>query len=65
MSEDFKAIAPVGADEAGSIILAAVRDGRWRTLVGRDPGTLDAFVRSDPEGAYDRARVAFFRPLGH
>ena len=64
MSEDFKANAPLGADEAATIILDAVRAGRWRILVGRDAAALDAFVRSDPEGAYDRERLAAFRPLG-
>lgn len=63
-SEDFKANAPLGADEAASIILAAVRDGKWRILVGKDAEALDGFVRSDPDGAYDRERMASFRPFG-
>ncbi|MCH2099787.1 MAG: SDR family oxidoreductase, partial [Pseudomonadales bacterium] len=38
---------------AAGIILAGVRDERWRILVGEDAALLDAAVRGDPEGTYD------------
>jgi len=63
-SESFKNNAPLSAAEAASIILNALREGKWRILVGHDAETLDAFVRSEPERAYDPDRLATFRPLG-
>ena len=50
---DFRDNAPTSAGEAATIILDAVRAGRWRILVGEDALRLDARVRNDPESAYD------------
>ena len=41
------------AADAARIILAGVRDGRWRILVGDDAHALDELVRAHPEEAYD------------
>ena len=43
------------AAEAASVILAGVRQGVWRILVGADAAVLDRLVREDPEGAYEPA----------
>jgi NAD(P)-dependent dehydrogenase (short-subunit alcohol dehydrogenase family) len=50
--EAFRDNAPMSAEEAARDILAAVRAGRWRILVGEDARLLDAAVRADPESAY-------------
>ncbi|MAT92753.1 MAG: short-chain dehydrogenase [Halioglobus sp.] len=52
-AEQFEQEAPTSADEAARIILAGVREGRWRILVGEDAVGLDAAVRANPEGAYE------------
>lgn len=57
MGEDFKNNAPLSASEAASMILGALRAGKWRILVGQDAEALDARVRRDPETAYDHARM--------
>jgi NAD(P)-dependent dehydrogenase (short-subunit alcohol dehydrogenase family) len=49
----FIAAAPMCAAEAAAIILDAVREERWRVLVGQDAQRVDALVRADPERAYD------------
>jgi hypothetical protein len=41
------------AAEASAEILAAVRAGRWRILVGDDARKLDEAVRANPEIAYE------------
>ncbi len=41
------------AAEAATVILDAVRENRWRVLVGADAHALDEAVRADPERAYD------------
>lgn len=51
--EAFRDNAPMSAEEAARDILASVRTGRWRILVGEDARLLDAAVRADPEAAYD------------
>jgi NAD(P)-dependent dehydrogenase (short-subunit alcohol dehydrogenase family) len=56
--ESFRTRAPLDAAGAARIILEAVRAGRWRILVGDDAHELDEQVRSDPEGAYDHAKVS-------
>jgi NAD(P)-dependent dehydrogenase (short-subunit alcohol dehydrogenase family) len=53
MGEAFRDTAPTTAAEAATIILAGVRQNRWRILVGRDAEILDAAVRADPERAYE------------
>jgi NAD(P)-dependent dehydrogenase (short-subunit alcohol dehydrogenase family) len=50
--EMFRDSAPLTAEQAATIILDAVRAGKWRILVGDDAQALDEAVRSDPEGAY-------------
>jgi NAD(P)-dependent dehydrogenase (short-subunit alcohol dehydrogenase family) len=52
-SEAFRVNAPTTAAEAATIILDAVRAGRWRILVGDDAAALDTRVRADPDTAYD------------
>jgi NAD(P)-dependent dehydrogenase (short-subunit alcohol dehydrogenase family) len=54
-SEAFRANAPTTAAQAATIILDAVRAGRWRILVGDDAAALDTRVRADPDTAYDQA----------
>jgi NAD(P)-dependent dehydrogenase (short-subunit alcohol dehydrogenase family) len=55
VSEAFHANAPTTAAQAATIILDAVRAGRWRILVGDDAAALDTRVRADPDTAYDHA----------
>lgn len=50
---EFRERAPMTAAEAATIILDAVRENRWRVLVGADAHALDEAVRADPERAYD------------
>ena len=52
---DFRDNAPTSAAEAADIILNAVRDERWRVLVGDDAVRLDALVREFPEEAYEQS----------
>lgn len=53
LADDFRDKAPLSAAAAATIILAGVRAGRWRILVGEDARRLDELVRSDPERAYE------------
>jgi NAD(P)-dependent dehydrogenase (short-subunit alcohol dehydrogenase family) len=53
MGENFRDNAPTTAAQAAAAILAAVREGRWRVLVGEDAAALDRLVRADPESAYE------------
>ena len=50
---DFRDNAPTSAAQAASVILDAVRQGRWRILVGEDAHVVDELVREDPEAAYE------------
>jgi NAD(P)-dependent dehydrogenase (short-subunit alcohol dehydrogenase family) len=52
-AQNFHDRAPTTAVEAATIILDAVKTGRWRVLVGEDAHSLDKSVRADPERAYD------------
>jgi hypothetical protein len=52
-AEGFRDNAPTTAVQAATTILTAVREGRWRILVGDDAHRLDGLVRADPEHAYD------------
>ncbi len=56
----FRDRAPTTAERAVKIILAGVKEDRWRILVGDDAVTLDAAVRAAPEEAYE---VDFSRRL--
>jgi NAD(P)-dependent dehydrogenase (short-subunit alcohol dehydrogenase family) len=49
----FHDMAPTTAAEAATVILAGVREERWRILVGDDAHKLDDAVRANPEAAYD------------
>ncbi len=51
--ESFRDNAPMTAASAAGVILAGVRENRWRILVGDDAAALDRHVRADPEAAYD------------
>jgi len=53
MSDMFRDQAPMTAAEASAEILDAVRNDRWRILVGDDARKLDAAVRANPEIAYE------------
>ena len=57
---DFRDKAPTTAEQAADIILAGVRDDRWRILVGDDAVRMDELVRESPEEAYE---VSFLRKL--
>jgi NAD(P)-dependent dehydrogenase (short-subunit alcohol dehydrogenase family) len=59
LATQFKESAPVSAAQAAAIILAAVRAGTWRILIGEDAAWVDEHVRAKPEGAYDYAE--FFK----
>ena len=59
--ESFKKNAPLDAAQAAQVILDGVRAGKWRILVGDDAKALDAWVRADPESAYDPTRVRGLR----
>lgn len=52
MGSGFRDNAPVSAAQAATIMLDAVRAGRWRVLVGDDAVALDEAVRANPEGVY-------------
>ena len=54
----FHDTAPLSAVGAATIILDGVRSGAWRILVGQDAHQLDAFIRAQPEDAYDHAKRA-------
>ncbi len=45
--------APMTAAAAATVILDAVKAGKWRILVGDDAQKLDQRVRNTPEAAYD------------
>ena len=53
MGEGFRENAPLSAAGAATIILDAVKTGKWRILVGDDAHALDEAVRADPENAYN------------
>jgi NAD(P)-dependent dehydrogenase (short-subunit alcohol dehydrogenase family) len=58
LNTGFRDGAPLSAADAATIILDGVRSGAWRILVGDGAKRLDAFVRADPEHAYDYAEIA-------
>ncbi|KAI9003863.1 putative short-chain dehydrogenase [Hyaloraphidium curvatum] len=59
-SKKFEETAPMTAAQAANVILDAVREKRWRVLVGEDAKVLDAMVRESPEEVYERT---FFRKV--
>ena len=52
-AEAFAKDAPTSSAEASKIILDAVKQKKWRILVGDDAKALDEYVRNDPEEAYN------------
>ena len=56
--EQFRDEAPTTAEQAAEVILAGVRDGRWRILIGDDAHVLDQMVRETPEEAYEASFMA-------
>ncbi len=52
LGEGFKSMAPVSAAQAATVILDAVKAGKWRILVGDDARRLDEVVRANPEEIY-------------
>src|SRR5262245_22738147 len=54
-ARQFLENAPTSAAAAASIIIDAVKPGRWRILVGDDAKQLDELVRQAPEDAYEAA----------
>jgi NAD(P)-dependent dehydrogenase (short-subunit alcohol dehydrogenase family) len=61
----FRASAPTTAGEAAKAILAGVRGGSWRILVGDDARIADELVREIPEQAYDVDFMDKVRARGH
>jgi NAD(P)-dependent dehydrogenase (short-subunit alcohol dehydrogenase family) len=55
VGEQFRDAAPMTAAAAAKVILDAVREERWRVLVGDDAHVLDRLVREAPEDAYTEA----------
>jgi NAD(P)-dependent dehydrogenase (short-subunit alcohol dehydrogenase family) len=64
VGEDFRDKAPLSAAGAATIILDAVRAGKWRILVGDDAIALDAKVRAQPEDAYEPSFTEELRAQG-
>lgn len=60
----FRDNAPTSAGEAATIILAGVKAGKWRILVGEDAHRLDERVRSAPESAYEASFIEATRDGG-
>jgi hypothetical protein len=64
VGEDFRDKAPLSAAGAATIILDAVRAGKWRILVGEDAVAIDALVRARPEDAYEPSFTDELRAKG-
>ena len=64
VGEDFRDKAPLSAAGAATIILDAVRAGKWRILVGADAVALDELVRARPEDAYEASFADEIRAKG-
>ncbi|MGA1362096.1 MAG: SDR family NAD(P)-dependent oxidoreductase [Ilumatobacteraceae bacterium] len=62
--EGFRDNAPVTAAEAAEVILAGVRNGEWRILVGEDAKVLDEEVRKNPWDAYEPSFVDVLHARG-
>ncbi len=62
MGAAFRDSAPVSAAQAATMMLDAVRDRRWRVLLGEDAKALDEAVRAHPETIYDVDRIDPFQP---
>jgi NAD(P)-dependent dehydrogenase (short-subunit alcohol dehydrogenase family) len=64
MAVAFRDMAPLSAAGAAKQILDAVREERWRVLVGDDAVKLDKRVRENPEAAYEAAFMDSLRQDG-
>ncbi len=64
-ADDFRDKAPTTASEAAQIILAGVRAGRWRILVGADAEAIDNAVRATPDEAYENDFMSALQAEGH
>jgi len=64
MAVAFRDMAPLTAAGAATQILDAVREERWRVLVGKDAEALDRRVREAPEEAYETSFVEKLRKDG-
>jgi len=53
----FRNEAPTTSATAATVILDAVREGRWRILIGDDAHTIDQMVRDRPDEVYTQAFV--------
>nr|MCS5582330.1 hypothetical protein [Pseudomonadales bacterium] len=60
----FRDNAPTSAGEAAMVILAGVKAGKWRILVGEDAHRLDERVRTNPESAYEVSFIEATRDGG-
>ena len=60
----FRDNAPTSAGEAAMVILAGVKAGKWRILVGEDAHRLDERVRTNPESAYEASFIVATRDGG-
>jgi NAD(P)-dependent dehydrogenase (short-subunit alcohol dehydrogenase family) len=52
--DNFRDNAPLSASQAAEQILAAVRSGPWRLLIGEDAKFLDKTAREHPDELYER-----------
>ena len=64
MAEGFRDDAPTSSAQAAEIILAGVRAGEWRILVGDDAHVIDRLVRDHAEEAYDVGFLDRIRQAG-
>ena len=53
VDETWAEFSPTSAEQAAATILEAIREGRWRVLIGEDARLLDEAVREAPEAAYE------------
>lgn len=60
----FRNNAPTTSNDAATVILDGVREGRWRILIGDDAHVLDMLVREEPERAYERDFLDRMRAQG-
>jgi NAD(P)-dependent dehydrogenase (short-subunit alcohol dehydrogenase family) len=51
--EDYVRLAPMSGAKAAATIIAGVKEGTWRILIGEDAKLLDKCVRGNPDQAYE------------
>jgi NAD(P)-dependent dehydrogenase (short-subunit alcohol dehydrogenase family) len=59
--DSFRDTAPVSAAQAAAEMLAAVREGRWRVLIGDDAKLIDQRARENPDDLYEPAALEQIR----